>query len=249
MLTTHVHHRSISRIKTLGEVFTPEKFVNEMLDMLSPDEDKLNFWGDINNIFFEPTCGHGNFVTAVLQRRLEACLFNAKKDKHTNPVLYSIANSINTLWAIDIDSKNIDECRFRAFTVIMNFWTQSTDSSVHYLIKNNREFFCHLLCAIRWHIHENEALSALTDELQAKKAANKTGLGMKWVLKNKLKPLDFELSWCEFYKQSIEHKFKVIEFERSSQFTKSLLLGQKMRGFDEFSFALEVITTRAAKIA
>ena len=58
------HHRSRSRIRNLGEVFTPEKYVYQMLDML----DK-SVWSSDNVIFFEPTCGHGNFVVAIVQKR------------------------------------------------------------------------------------------------------------------------------------------------------------------------------------
>ena len=46
-----IHHRSKNRIRDFGEVFTPEKYVNQMLDML----DK-SVWTDANTIFYEPTC-------------------------------------------------------------------------------------------------------------------------------------------------------------------------------------------------
>ena len=48
------HHRSRQRIQHLGEVFTPEKYVQQMLDMLG----KL-VWTSTDTVFFEPTCGHG----------------------------------------------------------------------------------------------------------------------------------------------------------------------------------------------
>ncbi|WPU66525.1 hypothetical protein [Peredibacter starrii] len=243
------HHRSKQRIKDLGEVFTPDAFVHQMLDLLVSGVEDSKIWADENKIFFEPTCGHGNFVTAILERRLNAISTSAKKNRDPQYSLYSIANSINTIWAIDIDKKNVEECRYRALSVIMSFWSQSTGTSYKLLLKQNRKFFIHLLCAIQWHIHENEALSALSDEGQSKKSASKTDLGSKWINTNKHRPLDFELTWCEYFQQGLKHKYKVIEFERASSFVDSLLTGQEIKGFEEFSFALEVISIRDVRVA
>lgn len=63
------NHRSRERIRLLGEVFTPDEYVNKMLDMLDP-----KVWADESVSFFEPTCGHGNFVLAIAQRRLRLAL-------------------------------------------------------------------------------------------------------------------------------------------------------------------------------
>ena len=68
-----IHHRSKKRIRDYGEVFTPKKYVNQMLDML----DK-SVWADTNVVFFEPTCGHGNFVEAIVKKRLNAFLQKQK---------------------------------------------------------------------------------------------------------------------------------------------------------------------------
>ena len=66
-------HRSRDRIRSLGEVFTPEKYVFQMLDMLD-----RYVWSDIDTVFFEPTCGHGNFVVAIAQRRLKKAVQKGK---------------------------------------------------------------------------------------------------------------------------------------------------------------------------
>ena len=47
-----IYDRSKNRIRDSGEVFTYEKYVNQMLDML----DK-SVWTDINIFFYEPICG------------------------------------------------------------------------------------------------------------------------------------------------------------------------------------------------
>ena len=59
------NHRSRERIKDMGEVFTPDQYVQQMLALFN---DKL--WADENAIFFEPSCGHGNIVLPILEKRI-----------------------------------------------------------------------------------------------------------------------------------------------------------------------------------
>lgn len=243
------HHRSKERIKHLGEVFTPDEFVNQMLKMLQGNSEELRFWSDESNIFFEPTCGHGNFVTALVLKRLNALHTSLKVKNPKDATLSAIANTINTLWAIDIDSKNIEECRFRVFSVIVLFWTSSENLSTKQLIKKNKNFIAHLLCAIKWHIHENEALSALADEKSAVKAASQTELGAKWIQDRKHKPIDFELTWCEYFQQCVSQGIPVSQFDRALKFVEQISSGERIRNQDEFSFALEMMADQVAKTA
>lgn len=62
--------KSRHRVKTYGEVFTPAGMVNKMLDLVRPElEDGPNF---VDKTFFEPAAGDGNFLTAILKRKLAA---------------------------------------------------------------------------------------------------------------------------------------------------------------------------------
>ena len=63
-------HRSRARIRDFGEVFTPDKYVEDMLDLLG--KDCKNIWRNERYVFFEPCCGYGNIVLAIYRRRLEA---------------------------------------------------------------------------------------------------------------------------------------------------------------------------------
>ncbi len=62
--TDDLFQRSRARVKGLGEVFTPEAYVEDMLKILS--QDKRKFWSDDNIAFFEPISGFGlhNFCFA-----------------------------------------------------------------------------------------------------------------------------------------------------------------------------------------
>ena len=62
--------KSRHRVKAHGEVFTPRHMVNQMLDLVRPElETGPNF---VDKTFFEPAAGDGNFLVAILQRKLHA---------------------------------------------------------------------------------------------------------------------------------------------------------------------------------
>ncbi|WP_090955877.1 hypothetical protein [Arthrobacter sp. ov118] len=62
--------KSRHRMKAHGEVFTPRRMVNQMLDLVRPElETGPNF---VDKTFFEPAAGDGNFLVAILQRKLHA---------------------------------------------------------------------------------------------------------------------------------------------------------------------------------
>ena len=213
-----IHHRSKNRIRDFGEVFTPEKYVNQMLDML----DK-SVWTDTNTVFYEPACGHGNFVSAIVKRRLKAFLKQAKKQKHDKPHFYAAANTLNNLWAIDIDSKNIKFCRERVQNLVFDFLSESETNSNIFKVKN-RDFLTHVLCCIERQIHENEALSCLEkDPIKAKTMADKTIISKQWLKKNKHCPINFEMSWLEYFKNCRKEKAIPIEYTKNFRFVSSLI--------------------------
>jgi len=66
--------KSRLRVKVHGEVFTPRHMVDQMLDLVS---DELEAGPDfVDKTFLEPAAGDGNFLAAILRRKLkgiEAC--------------------------------------------------------------------------------------------------------------------------------------------------------------------------------
>ena len=50
-------------LEKFGEVFTSEREVNAMLDLLSGES------GRIRSCFLEPACGNGNFIIEVIKRQ------------------------------------------------------------------------------------------------------------------------------------------------------------------------------------
>lgn len=90
--------RSKARVKELGEVFTPAALVSEMLDKLPPDS-----WLP-DKTFLEPSCGTGNFLVQILQRKLAA----------GHPPL----QALSTIYGIDIMPDNIAESKRRLLEIV-----------------------------------------------------------------------------------------------------------------------------------
>lgn len=62
--------KSRQRVKEHGEVFTPRHMVNQMLDLVRAElETGPQF---VDKTFFEPSAGDGNFLIAILRRKLHA---------------------------------------------------------------------------------------------------------------------------------------------------------------------------------
>ena len=56
--------KSKQRVSDHGEVFTAEREVNAMLDLVKPETER------IDSRFLEPACGEGAFLTEILRRKL-----------------------------------------------------------------------------------------------------------------------------------------------------------------------------------
>lgn len=62
--------KSRDRVKAYGEVFTPRHMVERMLDLVGEElESGPEF---VDKTFLEPAAGHGNFLVAILGRKLHA---------------------------------------------------------------------------------------------------------------------------------------------------------------------------------
>ena len=92
--------KSKARVKELGEVFTPASLVSEMLDKLPPD-----CWL-CEKIFLEPSCGTGNFLVQILQRKIY----------RGHPPLVALS----TIYGIDIMVDNVNESRKRMLQIALD---------------------------------------------------------------------------------------------------------------------------------
>ncbi|MBI5761980.1 MAG: SAM-dependent DNA methyltransferase [Planctomycetes bacterium] len=102
--------KSRQRIIDHGEVFTPAKLVNDMLDLVSHECER------IDSRFLEPACGDGNFLAEVLRRKLiNVDKKNARnRDKWERDAVLSVCS----LYGIDLLADNIVACRDRLLRVV-----------------------------------------------------------------------------------------------------------------------------------
>lgn len=219
-------HRSKERIKDLGEVFTPDKYVEDMLDLLS--KGKRNFWSSEDNVFFEPCCGHGNIVLAIYRRRLNSIYKSNFKSYSKEASFYAVANAINTIWAIDIDKENVESCRARILHATVQFLKEKNGYGSEFeLIEDNEDFFVHVLSAIKWQVYENETLSSLSSDVEYELNSEKTKSSREWVKHNGHHRMEFELTWSKFYEDCERDGLVPLEFEKTMKIIKSYLNGTR----------------------
>ena len=99
--------KSKERVRERGEVFTAEREVKAMCDLVKDETER------IDSRFLEPACGDGNFLAEILTRKLEVVKRKYKKstlDYEKNAVL-----AISSVYGVDIMQDNVLACRDRLF--------------------------------------------------------------------------------------------------------------------------------------
>lgn len=82
--------KSRSRVKTYGEVFTPRHMVDRMLDLVAEElETGPDF---IDKTFLEPAAGDGNFLVAILRRKLLAIEERRPRKEWQHASLFALAS-------------------------------------------------------------------------------------------------------------------------------------------------------------
>ncbi len=101
--------KSKERVRERGEVFTAEREVKAMCDLVKDETER------IDSRFLEPACGDGNFLAEILTRKLEVVKRKYKKstlDYEKNAVL-----AISSVYGVDIMQDNVLACRDRLFKI------------------------------------------------------------------------------------------------------------------------------------
>ena len=99
--------KSKTRVREKGEVFTNEREVNAMLDLVKQETER------IDSKFLEPACGTGNFLIEIISRKLEVVKSRYKKSQWEYEKNALIA--VMSIYGIDIMQDNVVECRKRLF--------------------------------------------------------------------------------------------------------------------------------------
>ncbi|MBS1770493.1 MAG: SAM-dependent DNA methyltransferase [Acidobacteria bacterium] len=97
--------RSKQRVSDHGEVYTNPREVNAMLDLVKQETER------IDSRFLEPACGHGNFLTAILERKLDVVEERYKKSQ-LEFERYSVL-AVGSIYGIDLLEDNVAQARER----------------------------------------------------------------------------------------------------------------------------------------
>ena len=95
--------KSRQRISDHGEVFTPSWMVEDMLNLVKDESER------IDSRFLEPACGSGNFLKAVLARKLATVLTKYGKSEFEKQ--HHALFSLMCIYGIELLADNVAECR------------------------------------------------------------------------------------------------------------------------------------------
>lgn len=129
--------KSKQRVADHGEVFTAEREVKAMCDLVQSQCDK------VDATFLEPACGDGNFLAEILDRKLARVKKDARGDA-TQWEWLSI-RAVASLYGVDIMQDNAEECRQRLFkkwdkaykSACKKQCNDETRESVRYILSKN----------------------------------------------------------------------------------------------------------------
>ncbi|MBA1393568.1 DNA methyltransferase [Lactobacillus sp. XV13L] len=93
--------KSVARVKDLGEVFTPKKTVNFMLDQ---PEIKAKIQ-DLTATFLEPAAGEGAFLVELLKRKMHVA---EKQSQTAKEYGENCLIALSTLYGIEIMEDNVE---------------------------------------------------------------------------------------------------------------------------------------------
>lgn len=129
--------RSKKRVADHGEVFTAEREVNGMLDLVKHETER------IDSRFLEPACGSGNFLVEILKRKLDVVKKKYRRSQ-TEYERYAVI-AVSSIYGVDIMEDNVEDCRLRLYKIFDKqykslYKTKSRDETrkvVEHVLKKN----------------------------------------------------------------------------------------------------------------
>jgi hypothetical protein len=132
-----IQTKSKQRVADHGEVFTAEREVNAMLDLVKQETER------IDSRFLEPACGDGNFLAEILRRKL--AVVKSRYGKSAADYERYAVIAVTSIYGVDILQDNVDECRNRMFGIFDREYTavcrkdanDETCEAVRYILRHN----------------------------------------------------------------------------------------------------------------
>jgi len=129
--------KSKKRVADHGEVFTAEREVKAMCDLVKQETEQ------IDSRFLEPACGDGNFLAEILSRKLAVVTKKYKKSPY-DWERYSLL-ALGSIYGVDILADNAQGCRERLYElwekeyilVCKKECNQETKNSARFVLDKN----------------------------------------------------------------------------------------------------------------
>lgn len=133
--------RSNDRARELGEVFTNEREVKAMLDLLQ----------DVNfaSRYLEPGCGSGNFLVEIFARKFQLLaelpeVKSGLRNGNLHEFHLKLVIALGSLYGIDIDELNVEESRERVLSLTFELYkSASRGVDMPISVKKAMEFVVH----------------------------------------------------------------------------------------------------------
>jgi hypothetical protein len=128
--------KSKKRVTDHGEVFTNDREVNAMLNLVKRETER------IDSRFLEPACGNGNFLAEVLRRKL-AVVDSRYSKSQIEWERYSVI-AVSSIYGVDLLEDNAQECRDRLLGIYTEWYSKTFKQvnndcicSVRFLLSRN----------------------------------------------------------------------------------------------------------------
>ena len=168
--------RSRERVVDHGEVYTSPREVNAMLDLVKNETER------IDSRFLEPACGHGNFLEAILDRKLDVVKRRYGKSQGEFEAQGLLA--LACIYGVDKLEDNVSDARRRLFQLFLDCYSRQFRDSV------NRQYLDALWYVLQRNILHGDALTLRTIPIEP---SHKTQKGRPTLdsLRNEGKPIIF----------------------------------------------------------
>lgn len=115
--------KSRQRVADHGEVFTPEWMVEDMLNLVKSESER------IDSRFLEPACGSGNFLVQILRRKLAAVELKYGKSDFERKHYALLA--VMCIYGIELLPDNIAECRANLLALLAKYLSVDESDELH----------------------------------------------------------------------------------------------------------------------
>ncbi len=124
--------KSRDRIRDHGEVFTPDFIVEDMLNLVKHETER------IDSRFLESACGDGNFLIKILERKLDMVERKYKQNQFDYERNSLIA--VSSIYGIELLDDNVEEAQKRLHNLFIKEYKKIYKNKINQLLLENIQY-------------------------------------------------------------------------------------------------------------